>query len=844
MGFIIIHQATPELPVQIATYSFNYSFGQRHPNTELLFLLYGEVDILIGDQTYHMSEEDVCLINSNAYHYMYCIENAEALSISFPLQDIPGIHSHDIFFSLNSCQNTHDPRFNYVRYLIAQLVKINASGESHFGTWSLLYALVEHLIDHFQIPAPESTVKGVQKNILSTALNYIEEHYDENLSLADLAARLSVSAPYLSSSFSRHLQITFLQHYNNVRLSHAVPDMLINNCSLDEIARKNGFADIRAFAVAFRRKYGCSPSVYRKQNRFSTVSDSPRPKKSIPFTEDAFQSIAKYLHLFHDREHIMPANPAEYISLNAGSISFSTIGIPLKHHFRKFCCVADAKQFLYADVQEMLRRIQKEIGYEYVKFHGILSDEMMVYTEDEEGHPVYSFVLVDKVLDFIISIHLKPLIQLSFTPQSMASDPEHLIDMRHYNTSPPKSMQAWITLVRKFVEHLLKRYGRKQVESWLFCVWNEPDTGKNAFGWEDRGLFFDFYHQTFLTVKSIDNELRFGTPSLLIESRKGDGWADHFFQYCIQYDCMPDFINIHYYDNNFPLNTAAADSGFRIADLRNQNRSSPLKEDQFAFTQFISELKSFLRKHHMNGIPIYLTEWNLTVSHRDLINDTCFKACYLTKNLLQNYDRLDSYGYWCLTDFHEELPLPNELYHGGLGMFTYNGIPKSHYYAFRFMTHLGNEMIGTGNGYFITKKESEIRIIVYNYEHYSKLFAKGILFDMDSENRYAPFLERKKAKFFLKLTDFPYSHCLIKEFFINQNFGSSYDAWMKMGGSLLEDNNDLSLLREQASPGRTLYQKRSQNGVLSLESELEPLEVRLIQIKPGKNDLLEKTKNL
>ena len=100
--------------------------------------------------------------------------------------------------------------------------------------------------------------------------------------------------------------------------------------------------------------------------------------------------------------------------------------------------------------------------------------------------------------------------------------------------------------------------------------------------------------------------------------------------------------------------------------------------DPNAFSKAIKDLKEWVRQMGLNGMPIYLTEWNLTVSHRNLINDTCFKSCYLAKNLLENFDELDAFGYWVLTDMIEETQPSNNEFHGGLGLFTYDQIKKPH----------------------------------------------------------------------------------------------------------------------------------------------------------------------
>ena len=128
-------------------------------------------------------------------------------------------------------------------------------------------------------------------------------------------------------------------------------------------------------------------------------------------------------------------------------------------------CVGNAKQFLYEEIREMLRRVQQEIHFKYVKFHGILSDDMMVYSEDSHGIPHYSFTFIDKVIDFMLSIDLRPLCQLSFMPIALAEDHSRLVDYYHYNTSPPKSLKKWIDLVTAFTKHLISRYGEDEVSS-------------------------------------------------------------------------------------------------------------------------------------------------------------------------------------------------------------------------------------------------------------------------------------------------------------------------------------------------------------------------------------------
>jgi len=126
----------------------------------------------------------------------------------------------------------------------------------------------------------------------------------------------------------------------------------------------------------------------------------------------------------------------------------------------------------------------------------------------------------------------------------------------------------------------------------------------------------------------------------------------------------------------------------------------------------------------------------------------------------------------------------------------------------------------------------DFQIILYNYQHYSKLYASGELFDMTFENRYAPFSKPHTLKIILPLTNlFEGSYQLI-ETIVNKNHGSSFDKWVELGGSPIETKDDIEYLKYASIPRiqkKTLY---TENNSLKIIAELEPHEVRLIELKP------------
>lgn len=128
---------------------------------------------------------------------------------------------------------------------------------------------------------------------LDQLVSYINENYQKNLSLSDVADHVYLSVPYLSTFFDKYFGMSFLTYYTNIRLRHAVIDLMSSDESIETIALNNGFPDPRAFVSAFRKKYGVPPSIYRKQS--ATVNETAHNAEPFEQRTDYLYTLAKYL---------------------------------------------------------------------------------------------------------------------------------------------------------------------------------------------------------------------------------------------------------------------------------------------------------------------------------------------------------------------------------------------------------------------------------------------------------------------------------------------------------------------------------------------------------------------
>ncbi|MGZ3755627.1 MAG: GH39 family glycosyl hydrolase [Mucilaginibacter sp.] len=131
----------------------------------------------------------------------------------------------------------------------------------------------------------------------------------------------------------------------------------------------------------------------------------------------------------------------------------------------------------------------------YVRTHNLLTSgdgtaslkwgSTNIYTEDAQGNPIYNYRIVDSIFDTYMKLGIKPLAQLSFMPQALSTKPDPYTLHWHPGLPnnefgigwayPPKDYKKWGELVYHWVKHCVERYGRKEVESWYWEVWNEPD---------------------------------------------------------------------------------------------------------------------------------------------------------------------------------------------------------------------------------------------------------------------------------------------------------------------------------------------------------------------------------
>jgi xylan 1,4-beta-xylosidase len=190
------------------------------------------------------------------------------------------------------------------------------------------------------------------------------------------------------------------------------------------------------------------------------------------------------------------------------------------------------------DSMAQLKTTVDELGFRYIRFHAIFHD-VLGTVRVESGKIVYDWTKTDQLLDGLRARRIRPFVELGFTPEAMKTS-ENKIFYWQGNTSHPMPA-AWRDLVNAFVRHIRQRYGKDEVRTWFFEVWNEPNL--SGF-WEggDQKAYFELYDLSAKTIKAVDPSLRVGGPSTA-----GAAWVPEFLQHVAQSGVAVDFVTTHTY---------------------------------------------------------------------------------------------------------------------------------------------------------------------------------------------------------------------------------------------------------------------------------------------------------
>ena len=332
---------------------------------------------------------------------------------------------------------------------------------------------------------------------------------------------------------------------------------------------------------------------------------------------------------------------------------------------------------LRPDSMAQLKLVVDELGFRYIRFHAIFHDVLGTVVEGPDGQITYNWTKIDQLYDDLLARHIKPFVELGFTPKALATSGNSIFYWKG-NTSHPKP-EAWRNLVDAFVRHLEQRYGQEQVRSWFFEVWNEPNL--SGF-WEgaDQQAYFQLFDLTSRAIKNVDPALCVGGPSTA-----GAAWVQDFLAHVKQSGAAVDFITTHTY---------GVDGGFLDEKGKSDTKLSPSPD---AIIGDVRHVREQVAASAFPNLPVYFSEWSTSYTPRDPVHDSYISAAYILAKLKACQGLVQGMSYWTFSDLFEEPGPPTAAFEGGFGLLNRDGIRKPAFFAYKYLHALQGQSVSSND---------------------------------------------------------------------------------------------------------------------------------------------------
>ncbi len=480
---------------------------------------------------------------------------------------------------------------------------------------------------------------------------------------------------------------------------------------------------------------------------------------------------------------------------------------PLRKPWKSTIATGYAPLHLREDLQSHLAILQRAVGYQYCRFHGLFHDDMAVVARRQDGSLAFRWAQVDKVFDSLLRVGLRPHVELSTMPVALASGTT-TIDDWGWNTTPPRDYAEWGQLVGAFASHCLDRYGLDEIAQWYYEVWNEPNIN---FWTGTQGDYWHLYDVSAAALKAVSPRLRVGGP---VTARAA--WIPEMISHCSTKGVPLDFISTHIY---------LQDEWVLYPGLR----GSPYKPGMF-ISDVVRDVRETVRRSAFPNLEIKWTEWNSLVplpngelvwDHNPSMDNASAAATVCDLAIAVDGD-CDTFCWWDASDVFEEGGMPQSEFSGTYGLLTLNGLPKSTLNAFSFLNRLRggrrelqHEDLAPGCGLVATSEGESLQVLLWHRD----LSAYGVG-------------EQQPWAGTLKMPWTESAKPMLLQERITAGAGSCYETWQSLGGPQNLSPSETRLLEIHSAPEAQLFQPEAQNSRVTHDFQLAPGEVLYLELRP------------
>ncbi|MBB6239279.1 xylan 1,4-beta-xylosidase [Pedobacter sp. AK013] len=547
-----------------------------------------------------------------------------------------------------------------------------------------------------------------------------------------------------------------------------------------------------------------------------------------------------YLLLFSLTAFIYTANAQSNANIQ---VNFDRNIAPMKPIWAWFGY--DEPNYTYMkDGQKLLTEISKLSPVPvYVRAHNLLTSgdgtpalkwgSTNAYTEDAKGNPVYNWKIVDQIFDTYVKRGMKPLAQIGFMPEALSTKPfpyqhkwkpgvryDEILTGWAY---PPKDYKKWGNLVYEWVKHCVERYGKAEVESWYWEVWNEPD---GAYWKGTQAEFFKLYDYAADGLKRALPTAKIGGANV---TGGGTKYLDAFINHCLN-------------DTNY----VTGKIGSPLDAVLFHAKGSPRVVNGTVVMNVRAQLRNIdgnykiINKYpQLKNIPVIIGESDpegcaacgMSTNPENAYRNGTMYSSYTAASFARLYELTDQYNINLLGAVTWSFEFENQPWFAGFRDLATNGVDKPVLNVFRMFGQMkGNRVEATSNrmynlksvldssvrkpqtdiGVLATKAEKTAAVMLWNYHDEDKIGSKDLVS--------------------ISLNKLPAKTVTITQYRIDNENSNSYSEWKKMGSPQNPDAKQIATLEKSGQLKMIGKPKKFNTASGAFELELARQGVALLKL--------------
>ncbi len=621
-------------------------------------------------------------------------------------------------------------------------------------------------------------------------VKYVDENRQNHVSLSELADEMFTATSTLSRLFQKQTGMKFAEFVNRVRIYFAAEDLMTTSKAVTKIAVDNGFSNASVMNRVFRQYYQCTPVEYREKKKEEKECTTPTKKENRDKR--------------NKNKSLDTENSAIEVNVRRKS--------KLTKIWNQVVNIGSVYNLTLANLQYHTIYLTETLGFSYVRIWNVFSKKMMITDGKTQGN--YNYDMIDLALDFLVSHHIKPFVDLGRRPDTALSSMGNTLYFEE-ECIVFQSKDIWIAMLKDFIHHIIKRYGKEEVVQWKFELSSDiVHFARNKYYIDKEYDYKECYRSSYQVIKKALPDACVGGPSDVTNDVK---FLHEYLQYSKENNCLPEFISILL----FPYDSSRKDG--KVNYYRTQSENYEYEK--------LQSIHQIMEEGEVD-IPLYVVEWNSSISNRNFLNDSCFRASYITKKIIEILSMADMVCLWMGSDWVSNYFDTKRIANGGSGLITKDTIRKPVYFALQFLNQLGEELLLHNEELIVTKEigKDVYHIIGFHYQRYEDTYV--VANDpIDSPEKVEKiFLTNQECNIDLVLKNVADGNYTITSNRICREKGSILDEWKKFQYEETLTNEDIKYLREITQPERRMEGVMSVEGTVQIRMTLRGQEIILLHV--------------